>query len=308
MGSRVDIIREALKTFGMEDAQYDMIRHNENITCKVMFEGQFYSLRIHQPIEGFSTKLITGYKNDTDLMRSEVDLLLHMMQNGFDHLQKPMRNVQGEYVSEVDGGIPAMLLTWVEGCAIPAEAGSKYAEEIGELACRIHLAVKGFAGERIEYDNQLCDRMTEEIREAVAIGHLPAGVGQRCMKELAVVRRTQNKYASEGRTTMIHADLSLGNILITDHGLIPIDFSLSGYGSLAQEAGMLMSNYQDEDSCKRLLKGFSKAGEEIDATDADIFLAYSILLFICTHHNRVYREAWFRNALGMWCERLFIHE
>ena len=304
----MDIIGAALKSFGMEDAQYDMIRHNENMTCKVMHEGQFYSLRIHQPIAGFSTRLITGYRNDTELMRSEVDLLLHMIRNGFDHLQQPMKNVQGEYVSEVGDGIPAMLLTWVEGTAIPEEEGAKYAEELGKLACRIHQAVKGFDGERIAYDNRLCDRMAEETREAVAIGHLPAGVGQRCMRELSVVRRTQDKYAREGRTTMIHADLSLGNILITDHGLIPIDFSLSGYGSLAQEAGMLMSNYQDEDSCKRLLEGFSKAGEEIDATDADIFLVFSILLFICTHHNRVYREAWFRNALGMWCESLFLHE
>ena len=40
---------------------------------------------------------------------------------------------------------------------------------------------------------------------------------------------------------------------------------------------------------------------------ADIFLSFSVLLFICTQHEHVYQEEWFKGALAIWCETLFIH-
>ena len=76
-----EIVSEALKAYGMENAEYEIIRHNENITCKVAFDGKAYVLRVHKPIEGFSTKLITVEKSDAALMRSEAKLLQHMQQN-----------------------------------------------------------------------------------------------------------------------------------------------------------------------------------------------------------------------------------
>lgn len=149
--------------------------------------------------------------------------------------------------------------------------------------------------------------MMEEIRLASSLGHITEEAGLKCLKELETIKATQRRLESAFGPSVIHADLSLGNILITEQGLVPIDFSLSGYGSLAQEDGMLMSNYRDDESCQKLLDGFDKAGVKIDATDADIFLSYSVLLFICSHHNKVFREEWFGNALKMWCENMFVH-
>lgn len=303
----MEIIREALRAYGMENAAYVMIRHNENITCKVTCEGQDYALRIHQPVEGFCASLITYGKNDMELVQNEIKLLQHMYNNGFTTLQRPVPNIRGEYMTKLRCGVPAMLLTWVEGRPIDQKETDRYAEQIGELAGRIHKTAEGFDGVRIDYDNALCDRMIEEIGKAVSLGHIAEEAGKRCIRELKAVKVTQKKLQEKTGCCIIHSDLGFSNILVTDHGLVPIDFSLSGYSSPAQEAGMILSNYHDEESRKKVLNGFQKAGVEIHPMDAEIFLAYSILLFICVQHHKVYKEEWFADTLKQWCEE-FVHE
>ena len=89
-------IREALAAYGMETCEYEVIRHNENITCKVVNDGKAYVFRIHQPIEGFCVSLIKDGKSDEKLIRAEVELLQYMTGHGFPELQQPVANLQGE--------------------------------------------------------------------------------------------------------------------------------------------------------------------------------------------------------------------
>lgn len=141
-------------------------------------------------------------------------------------------------------GTLVTLLSWVEGRPIKSEEGGKYAEELAQLACRIHNATKGFEGERIDYDNALCNRMVSEIRHAVELGHLSEECAEKCIAEIHAVEQVQHKQTERYGKTLIHAD---------------------------------------------------------------IFLSFSVLLFICTQHEHVYQEEWFKGALAMWCENLFIH-
>lgn len=136
-----------MAAYGMETCEYEVIRHNENITCKVVNDGKAYVLRIHQPIEGFCVSLIKDGK---------------VLKNG----------------------TLVTLLSWVEGIPIKSEEGGKYAEELAKLACRIHNATKGFEGERIDYDNALCNRMVSEIRHAVELGHLSEKCAEKCIAEI----------------------------------------------------------------------------------------------------------------------------
>jgi len=94
---------------------------------------------------------------------------------------------------------------------------------------------------------------------------------------------------------------------VSDNGLIPIDFSLFGFGCYAQEAGMLQSNYQDEESCRLVLQGLTESGEKIGEKDAELFLSLSVLLFICSQHGRYFSESWFSEAMERWCNTLFTH-
>lgn len=297
------IIHEALCAFGISNAAYEILRHNENITCKVTDHDTRYVLRIHCPTEGFQVSLIAGM-DDMALFQSEIDLLRHMRRNGFPELQEPMATPQGEYSVRLKNGAPAMLLSWAEGEQISADDGKRYPRDIGRLAVRIHRAAEGFRGARLRYDGALCDRMMNELRRAIALRHLSEEAGAICIRELHAVKKAQNRQ----KTCIIHSDLGFGNILLTDRGLVPIDFSLSGYGSLAQEAGMLMSNYQDDESIAELLAGFADAGMPIDPKDAEVFLSYSVLLFITSQHDRFYSEEWFADAMKRWCNTLFTHE
>ena len=54
----MNYIEEALKNYNMLQEQIKLLRHNENMTIQV---GEDFLLRIHKPVEGFST----GYMYET---------------------------------------------------------------------------------------------------------------------------------------------------------------------------------------------------------------------------------------------------
>ena len=70
---------------------------------------------------------------------------------------------------------------------------------------------------------------------------------------------------------------------------------------------MIMANYQDEDSLGEILLGFEDGGVQINKEDSEMFLAYSVLLFICMQHGKCCREEWFGQAMKRWCTTLFVH-
>src|SRR5690554_6037132 len=108
-------IDEALQRFGIETAEYNLLRHNENITCKVCTADKTYSLRIHCPVDDFNTRLVTGSYDAYDQFQDEVELLWYMREHGFPELQEPVAGPDGKWVYRLSDGSPAMLLRWVPG-------------------------------------------------------------------------------------------------------------------------------------------------------------------------------------------------
>ena len=301
------MIKEALALYGMEASAYELLRHNENIICKVDHEGKWYVLRIHCPVQGFEPSVVTEGLDPVEQFYSEAELLRYMVGNGFEELQKPVTALSGEYSVRLRNGAPVMILTWVDGHPVSQEDRKKYAREIGRLAGRIHRASEGFTGARPHYDALMTDRMITEIHKAIASGHITEADGDVCIRELKAIRKVQERLDSYAKPSIIHADLGLSNILITESGLVPIDFSLAGFSHPAQEAGMIMSNYQDENSIEEILRGFEDGGIQINKENSEVFLAYSVLLFICMQHARCCREKWFGQAMKRWCTALFVH-
>ena len=80
----VEMIKEALTLYGMDNASYELIRQNENITCKVKHEGKAYVIRIHDPVQGFVPSIVTEGMSDSELFRSEAELLQYLASNGFE--------------------------------------------------------------------------------------------------------------------------------------------------------------------------------------------------------------------------------
>jgi len=300
-----NLIEEALHLFGIENAEYTMLRHNENISCKVSVSDKTYSLRIHCPVEDFNTNLVNFGYDAYERFQDEVELLCYMREHGFPELQEPVAGLDGKLIYRLSDGSPAMLLSWIPGRTIEEAEGKKYAKELGKLAARIHRSSKGFSGRRIAYDEQLIDRLFDEISSAVNSGHISPKAGDICVNELKMIRAAISRLKEDKEQYgIIHADLSFGNIIVSDNGLIPIDFSFSGFSCYAQEAGMLQSNYHDEESRYLVLQGLAEGGEKIDEKDAELFLSLSVLLFICAQHGRYFSEGWFSEAMERWCNTL----
>ena len=266
------------------------------------------SLRIHSPVEGYNTGLLCRKYSSHEYMQGEVDLLIYMRVHGFPELQQPIAGPDGCCIQTMSDGSSAMLLSWLEGRTLTKEEGSRYAVEIGKMAAKIHQASKGFKGIRIHYDREMTDRLIEEIRTAAKSDHLTQTVADICTGELGAIKNAINRLESHSESSgIIHADLGFGNILLTENGLIPIDFSLSGYGCYAQDAGMIQANYQKEEDCLSVLDGLCQGGEMVDRSDAALFLSLSVLLFICTQHAKYHNEQWFKDAVARWCKDLFTH-
>ena len=110
-----------------------------------------------------------------------------------------------------------------------------------------------------------------------------------------------------GSRCLIHADLGAGNLLKTPAGLAPIDFSLSGCGHRAQECGMAAYNFREPEQREQVRRSYEAAGGvEITPHHLDAFGAFSILLFITTQHDKVWREDWFQENMARWCETEFV--
>ena len=175
------LINEALQKFGLSAAEYELVRHNENITCKVTNGDKAYSLRIHSPVEGYNTDLLCRNYSSREYMQGEVDLLIYMRDHGFPELQEPIAGSDGHFIQTMSDGSSAMLLSWLEGRTLTKEEGPRYAAEIGKMAAKIHQASKGFEGIRIHYDREMTDRLIEEIRTAAKSDHLTQTAADICI-------------------------------------------------------------------------------------------------------------------------------
>ncbi len=299
-------VQEALGNYCIRQRDVSLIRHNENITCRIITDKSTYVLRIHSPMEGFSLKLLETAPA-AELMQGEVELLLYLAGRAPFPVQLPVRNRSGGYVSVLSGGIPCELLQWVEGSPLEKERANSYAGQLGALAARLHRASRGFSGTRPSYSHDLVRRMRGEFDLACRQSHINGTHGSVCQAVLDEVDRIMTALDRiPGAESLIHADLSFGNVLLTPSGPAPIDFSLSGFGYKAQECGMLAANYKAPREWERIRESYQReSGFGVDRHHMHGFMAFSVLLFIAAQHNRFWRERWFQESMERWTGGLF---
>lgn len=295
------LVGEALQYYHLEKPKITFIRHNENITCRVTDCGKHYALRIREPVEGFSLKLLAP-DSSKNLASGETELLLYLSRTAPFPVQKPVQNRLGEYNTLLSDGISAELLQWLDGTPLAEEHMEQYINELGTLAAQINAAAKGFTGERIVYSHELVKRIKGEFAEANERAHLNARQTAICCDVLEEIEHIMTILDEQPDSyCLIHADLSCGNIIITPDGLAPIDFSLSGFGYRAQECGMLAAGYKQEYAREAVRISYEKAsGIKIPRHHMKAFDLFSILLFIALQHDRYWAEPWFQDSLIRW--------
>jgi len=301
------LVREALSFYPLVEPQIEFIRHNENITCRVVDGAETYVLRIRQPEFGFEQKIFELQMTNEQLFQSEIDLLLHLKRSASFPLQEPVYGKNGAYVCVLSDDSPAVLLHWLEGTPLEKSTAQQYSYDLGVLAAKIHKAAEGFSSARLVYSHALIKAMLLELDLAQALKHMTNGQANICKSALVEIDAVMTELdALPNSKSLIHADLNFGNVLQTSSGLAPIDFSLSGYGYKVQECGMIASNFLDPLVKKSVCDGYTKtSGMSIDSHHLDAFYSLSVLLFITCQHERFHSKDWFAPAMERWCNTYF---
>ena len=271
------LIRAALKAYGLENASWELIRHNENLTVNV---EDRYLLRVHQHAEGFSTDAYYEGLDRAALRKRELDFLSYLNARGM-AVQTPVASKDGEYVVTLPGGVRATMLTWLPGHTPREEDVPQgvYARA-GAMVARMHRAAIGFPTEGLlRYDAPLCRKLMGWVSAACQEGLLAPSHAEGLLAALAVIADRLRDVGD----LVVHADLSSSNLLVTDAGLVPIDFSLMGVGHPMLDIACLFCGVNGLEARQQIAEGYRGEGGVMAFPELDACFALNILLYVVLH-------------------------
>ncbi|MYA26572.1 MAG: phosphotransferase [Acidimicrobiales bacterium] len=232
---------QALDAFGVDAARLELVGVSENITFQAVESGsrQAYVLRLHRP----------GYHTDAELDSERV--WLAALRDAGISVPTPVSTPDGRYFvpveigsSEIrnaginlwaDGEIVGVLLTQPDGTNEALAEISEPFGQLGGLMAAMHNQAAAwtpppsFRRHRFDVDGLLGDapfwgpfwehpKLTADERSLLVASR------NACRAALA-------QYGEPERTfSMIHADLHLANLLVSDAQLAVIDFDDAGFG------------------------------------------------------------------------------
>lgn len=301
---------EALEKYDIYQPILTFIRHNENITYMVESEDKKYVLRIRKPVDGFTCDIFKPELSVKELMENEMIIIDYARRNTELALQKPIHNRDGEFVSCLLNGYPACLLEWIEGNTMNEKnITQEQALAFGRMAGQLHKVLQELDNQikRFSYTQKLIQPMKEQLDEAMLKRQICRNAAGIMKEALNIIHYRMGELDSlPNMAGLLHADLGLSNIIVNEKGLIPIDFSLSGYGYYFMEVAMMMSQMKDKELRGYIKQGYEQISDrEVPVAYIDAFFALSVLLYVCCQHNKVWQEDWFPQAVNRWCITIF---
>ena len=299
------MLEEVFRNYEFIHPEAKFIRHNENMTYMVKDDNKRYLLRIHKTIDGL--ELFQGCDNihRKTFISSEIELLNQLRTAEGIKTQYPVKNKSGEYVTYLENGIPATVLSWLDGedllkTAITDELAFKIGETIGKL----HHAMSKISGkDRYCYDEVYVDKVSNRIDEAYELKHITERHYRPMQDVLSFIRRI----LAEERKHFIflHADLSKSNLVCSHGEICPIDFSLSGYSLAEQDLSDINWTLHNDELTPSLFAGYeSVAKHMINHFFIRMFTALYPISYIASHHNKIYQGERFIHTLDRWCDTI----
>ncbi len=284
------LLQEALHAFGLDGAQAEFLQHNENLTYRV--DGM-YLLRIHKAAEGLHVD------HDPTMRQAELAFLRHLSDQGM-RVQQPVAE------ATLSGGIQSTLLTWLEGHRITeAEFTTDMQRQIGAMTAQLHQAAVGFHHPALRrYDAAHAIEQAAAVREMGERYHLDPHETNAAFLAAQVIAARLEQAANE--FIAIHCDLSQSNLILTDHGVVPIDFSLCGIGHPMHDLSVLLANTSTQAQRLAFAEGFIAEGGQIDLSLLDAGYALGLLEALVIHADTWPKEPWFAPRLTRWVNEMLL--
>lgn len=297
-----DLLKEVSLQYGLPCTQIELIRHNENITYCIDHK---YLLRVHKSKSGFDTTWRYEGADIIKIHEEELKFIEHLKECGM-NVQSPIRNVENKLVAVLSDGSPATMLTWLSGRIVNKnDLTEDFGYELGEMIGNMHVAANGYHAECfLNYNQDMC----RQLIELISSYSINEKIDKKYYRTMAATLELigDKLKQSESEHILLHTDLSLSNILITENGLVPIDFSLLGYSNPLLDFGSVYSFITDEKCKISTIKAYEDVkGSRVDRREIDYYFALQILLGIVLHHDLWRNEDWFAKRLPEWCNEIF---
>jgi hypothetical protein len=90
---------DILQEYDFMNPEVRFIRHGENKVFQLIDNNVKYTIRIHKSVEGFSLDLHQRQYSIKEYVTAEMDVLEHVYNKGNVHIQRPIKNKKGNYVT-----------------------------------------------------------------------------------------------------------------------------------------------------------------------------------------------------------------
>lgn len=300
----IDIAKNILLKYGIKNASLTLLRHNENEVWKVeLKEGLCYVLRVHKPANGLDIV------HRAEWIESEMVFLRELNENSDINVQQPIRTKDGEYVIHLPLNIGfATLLSWLPGVTFNEldNAAVHNAFLVGELVAKIHEYVLKWTNSskllRPAYDSARVMNAVNSLKKGISMGLFTKDMYTELYQgAMCICNKMDEENSREGWHGLIHSDLGLGNIIVRDGIVSPIDFSLCGQGPFLFDLGGLMGTFNHTGLRKAVIDGYSKHRPltQGDYRSIEAFFIASIYFFMSMHLHNIKIQEWFGRRLPL---------
>lgn len=289
-------------------ARLRFLGHSENLTFRVEdADGSVYLLRLHHPVIAY----FGGARQKPEMIASELLWLETLVREGGFDLQKPVRSRQGELVTLIQpeagsSPTPCTLLTWLEGAHFSPAAPDALdlIRRFGALVAQMHNFAsswqppEGFT--RPRYDRRYFQRLFARLLRGVDLGVFSEDV-YRIFRavSLEVLGEIEALPRGPGSWGMIHADLHVGNFLVSGGKVFPIDFSFCGFGHYLYDVSICLVGGLKYDLRRAFLEGYrgERALPESARRAVESFALASALNYYAYQIDNPAEQNWLKRRL-----------
>ena len=309
-----DLLSEALSLYPFNSPHAELIRHNENVTYKVMdiADKKQYVMRIHHPIEGFSLGIFGVTEHSDVYLQSELDILVALKNSTDIPIQTPVKNKNGDMVTILSDGTSVTVLKWIDGNVLEkAEITTEVLHGIGEMTAKMHKHFMengdNYSFKRYSYDQSILLIITDRIMTATEKGYITTEQLELILSSVHEIGRRMDELDTLPNSKgIVHSDLSKANMILNMNKITPIDFCLCGYSHYYMDIGSLFGHFSDDKDRKAIIYGYqSVLNCEINLWYIEPYFTLQVILFIACQYERANEWDWFSGAMQRWCKDIF---